>query len=94
MKQLTEVYPDVLGAIFDEGEMGVYVPVVMSKKPGCGNVGRFIDGLLSKHKVVKFPNIISSRLEEMLKRRGFQLTYEWAEQYGEYVDVWVKTSQV
>ena len=90
---MREVYPGVLAGVFDQGKEGVYVPVVISKQPGCGNVGRFIEHLLGEHKMVKFPNVINPQLQQMLMRRGFKLTYEYAEVYGEYVDVWVREAE-
>lgn len=90
---LGEVFPGILGAVFGEGDKGIYVPVVVSKEPGKGNMVKFIDYLTTNHKSVKFPNVVNPKLAEILKKRGFTLSFERAEIYGEYVDVWVKEHQ-
>ena len=87
---LSEVYPGVCGVMFDEGERGMYVPIVIAEAQGSGDVGRFIDHLLSEYHTVKFPCVLSVRLKGMLGRRGFRLTHEWDELGGEWVEVWVK----
>lgn len=89
-RDLQEVYPGVEAAVFDMEEQGVYVPIVISKQPNQGNIGRFIDHLLEEYKLVKFPNVCNPKLQQMLMSRGFKPTHEYAEVYEEYVKVWVK----
>lgn len=82
--QIEEIYPGVFGVMFDEGERGIYVPIVISKKPGCGNVGRFIDSLLAEHRLVKFPNVNEVVIRQKSKLRRYvdgmnHTNIEWAD---------------
>ena len=81
------IAPGVRGYTVDMGERGIYVPLIGAIQPGNGDVGRYLDGLAHDRRVV-VPNVLSGRLEGMLKRRGFTLVEEWAEDFGEYVPCW------
>ena len=85
----SELAPGVHGYAIDAGERGVYVPLAMADRPGTGDVGRFLDRL-PKEKVFKFPNVINSKLKDMLFRRGFVLEYEYSKEFGEFVAVWTR----
>lgn len=80
--------PGVHGKRF-ETPNGTYFPIVYAAQAGAGDVGRFLDGL-PPDQVMKFPCVVSSRLQGMLQRRGFRRTLERHEEAGEYVDVWVR----
>ena len=80
--------PGVYGRRFD-GPEGTYFPIVYAAKAGSGDVGRFLDAL-PREQVMKFPCVVSSRLQGMLQRRGFRLTHEWNADAEEDVDVWVR----
>lgn len=66
---------------------GLYVPLIVAKVRGNGDVGRYLDSLPTDRRVV-VPNVVNSLLAEMLARRGFVLTEEWAEPYEEMVPIW------
>ena len=79
-EHLDQLAPGVRGyAVVVDG--CAYIPLIEAQHPGSGDVGRFLDSLPSG---VKVPNITSSRLRGMLKRRHFIETEE------EGVDVWIK----
>jgi hypothetical protein len=80
--------PGVLGYAMDERERGLYVPIIHSLAKGKGNVGRFLDAL-KERPLVKIPNVMSAVLRGMLERRGFVQEREYAEDFGESVEVWV-----
>lgn len=86
---IEQLAPGVQGYTMRDSYGALYVPVVISDSPGEGNVSRFIDDLLAKEQIIKFPCVINSKLEEMLKRRGFSLEMEYDETTEEFVDVWV-----
>ena len=65
----------------------LYIPLIHSRVPGDGNVGRYIDSLPRDRRVV-FPTVVNAVLAGMLERRGFTLTHEWAEEVGEWVEMW------
>lgn len=78
----------ISGYTVRDGE-SIYVPVLISDEPGKGNVGRYINELIQREKCVKFPNVINPKLVDMLVRRGFKLEWEYAEEFGEHVEVYV-----
>ncbi len=86
---LEQLAPGVRGYTMTSEDGSVYVPVVVAMNPGHGDVGRYIDSL-PKDKTVKFPTVISARLEGMLKRRGFTLTREWDPNFEEWAEVYVR----
>jgi hypothetical protein len=59
----------VRGTAFDMPD-GVYIPLIRAENPGTGDVARFLDALPKDRRVV-FPNVVSSKLQAMLERRGF-----------------------
>lgn len=83
---LRELAPGVMGYTFDT-DGGLYIPVINAQDPGSGQVAAYLDSLPRDRRVV-FPNVLHPRLEEMLQRRGFTLTWEWAEDFDEWVDVY------
>lgn len=85
------IAPGVRGYMIDEGE-ALWVPLVVSEHPGTGDVSRFLDAL-PRDRTVKFPTIISPRLEGMLARRGFLRSVEDVEIAGwgiESIEVWTR----
>lgn len=80
--------PGVYGKRF-AGPEGTYFPIIYAAQAGSGAVSRFLDAL-PKDRVMKFPCVVSSRLQGMLQRRGFRRTLEWSPEAEEYVDVWVR----
>lgn len=80
--------PGVIGYSCEEGGE-LYIPVIMAVTEGAGDVGRFLDALPTD-RAVKVPGVASMRLRGMLERRGFSPEREWAEEFGEYVEVFVK----
>lgn len=81
-----QLVPGVLGYAIAT-ERGIYVPDIRAECEGDGRVGRFLTELGQSDQRVAIPNVISPRLEGMLRRRGWRLVVEdWAN--GEPVDVW------
>lgn len=72
--------PGVRGYTVEQnGEL--YVPLIIADRPGSGDVGRYLDSL-PRDRTVKFPNVLSERLEQMLLRRGFHHGVEYSEEWG------------
>lgn len=80
-----ELAPGVLGYTFAEPDT-TYVPLVIAKNPGNGDVSRWLDSL-PRDRSYCFPNVINATLDGMLRRRGFTDFRLWAEQYGEWIHV-------
>lgn len=91
MKVLDLLAPGVLGYSVEE-DGALYIPVIMAEKEGSGDVGRFLDGL-PRDKTIKVPGVASERLRGMLERRDFRSTSEWAEEFGERVEVFVRDAE-
>lgn len=86
--QEPEIAPGVRGYTVEK-DGALYVPLVIASTPGDGAVGRFLDALPAD-RPVKFPNVLSPKLAGMLQRRGFRRVYEFDEESGEDVPVWVR----
>jgi hypothetical protein len=69
-----------------ETDRGLYVGWIAAEREGSGDVGRYLDQLPRDRRVV-FPTILSLRLAGMLLRRGFTVGKEYAEEFGEWVDL-------
>ena len=80
--------PGVRGYTLEFGR-GLYVPWIAAEREGQGDVGRYLDALPCNQRVV-FPNVISPRLAGMLLRRGFHVEDEWAAEFNEYVECFVR----
>lgn len=90
MIDLEQLAPGVQGYTLDlEGQL--WVPLVISEDPGQGNVSRYLDNL-PRNRTVRFPNVISPRLERMLERRGFRLVFDITEEWGA-VPVWERAGE-
>jgi hypothetical protein len=85
------VAPGVKADVHDEGLRGIYVPIIVAMNPGAGDVGRYLDGLPKDRRIV-FPTVISNRLIGMLERRGYHLEPEWSEEFGEWVECFVRNA--
>lgn len=85
---LTELAEGVKGYTM-EHEDALYIPVVVAKHPGNGDVARYLDSL-PKDKTIKFPTVLHPQLRDMLSRRGYKVTHEWAEEFQEYAEVFVR----
>lgn len=85
---LDELAPGVRGYTVEEGE-DIYIPLIISKDKGKGNVGRYLDSL-PRDKNIKVPNVMNPLLARMLFRRGYVVIIEEVEELGgESVSVWV-----
>lgn len=82
---LYELAPGVVGYTAEHDGI-TYVPMIEAMREGNGDVGRYLDSLPVGTRI---PNVISDRLEGMLRRRKWLLTYEF--NIDERIDVWVKT---
>lgn len=85
---MDKLAPGVLGYAVETDE-ALFVPAIMAERPGRGDVGRFLDSL-PRDRTVKVPAVLSPRLAGMLDRRGFKRKVEWAAEFAEYVEVWVR----
>jgi|GEM_PF-4533842 len=66
-----QLAPGVRGFAYEEnGE--IFVPLIVAEAEGSGDVGRFLDALAPMCVVT---NVTSEMLRGMLRRRGFQRTY-------------------
>ena len=88
---LDQLAEGVVGYSIEDGGATCF-PVVDSTERGKGHVSRFLDGL-PKDRTIKFPTVISPILRGMLTRRGFKIVKEWAEEFGEHAEVFVRDSQ-
>ena len=79
------------GYAIEDKDGSIYIPVVLMEPPGQGDGGRFLDSL-PRDRTIKFPNVVSAVLAGMLERRGFTVVQEWADEYDDYVDVYVRKS--
>jgi len=80
-----QLAPGVRGILFNVEE-GIYIPFIAADNPGNGDVARFLDALPTDMRVV-FPTVISGKLAKMLEKRGFVLTQEMDETFGELVPI-------
>lgn len=65
-----DLVPPLDGYYISRAERVAYLPVVMSRAPGQGHVGRLIDRLVADHDVVVVPCVLDLRLVGMLQQRG------------------------
>lgn len=72
-----------------EHEGAIYYPFVDTTEKGKGYLSRFLDSLPTD-KTIKFPTVISKILRASLMRRSFKIQFEWAEEFGEMAEVFVK----
>lgn len=61
------IAPGVQGYVILHEDL-IYIPWIAAMKEGNGSVGRFLDSLSPRCRIV---NVISPRLQGMLERRGF-----------------------
>jgi hypothetical protein len=87
---LDELAPGVFGYTVDSPN-GLYVPLVIAKNPGNGDVGRYLDSLPTNRRVI-VPDVLNPQLAGMLERRGFTLTEEWSASFDEMVPIYERES--
>jgi hypothetical protein len=85
---LDELAPGLFGYTV-EYEGALYVPLVVADDPGHGACSRYLDSL-PRDRTIKFPTVISSKLEGALQRRGFTLELEYSTEFQTHVDVYVR----
>jgi hypothetical protein len=83
---LDPLAPGVMGYTVDH-DGALCIPLIWSTEEGKGHVGRYLDSL-PRDRIVRVPNVISGKLAGMLARRGFVQEMEFAEEAGEWVEVW------
>lgn len=76
--RLPEIYPGVKGFAMRHGTE-IWIPMIWGN--GTGQVGKFLDNLSPRCRIV---NVVNSKLRGMLRRRRFKRT--WAE--DGFTDVW------
>ena len=74
----------VEGVAFEKDGV-IYIPMIVALKPGSGDVGRFLDSLSGRCRVMA---VTSTRLAMMLVRRGWQYEMQDVEGDGVRTDVW------
>jgi len=67
----------------------VWISAIISKKPGRGNFSQLVKAIEAKGYTVKVPTPFP-HMVAILKHWGFRQTFEWAEEMGEDVEVWVR----
>ena len=65
----------------------IYIPFIAADTPGNGDVSRFLDSLPTDV-TIRVPCVINRILAAALKRRGFVETQEYAEEVGEWVEIY------
>lgn len=81
------------GYAIEDKDGSIYIPVLWMRKPGTGEGSAFLDSL-PRDRTIKVPGVMSARLRGMLERRGFRPESEWAPEFGEYVEVYVRRPDV
>ena len=66
--QTTQLAPGVRGYTFKKNGL-IFIPLIVAEKEGSGDVGRFLDRL-SRRCIIM--DVTSTRLEGMLRRRGWK----------------------
>lgn len=69
-----------------------YIPVIIAKNPGRGDCGRWLDSL-PREVTIKVPGVMNRKLAGMLERRGFVVEVEWADEFQERVEVYVRRAE-
>lgn len=77
---LDTLAPGVVGYAIEEQDGTVYIPLINATQEGSGAVGRFLD-TLPKDREFVIPNVVSARLDGMLRRRGWKTRIETAEDW-------------
>jgi len=70
----------------------IYISSIISKKPGSGNFRSLVNNILKLGFGVKVPTP-STQMRAILERWGFRRTTEYAEEFNDYVEVWVKEAE-
>lgn len=78
------LFPGVRGYAMEHQGL-IYIPLIVAEHKGNGDVGRFLDALSPRCRIVSVTN---KRLQGMLERRGWTADYEMCE--GDAVDIWKK----
>lgn len=86
-----EIAPHVHGVVFEQGDR-LYVPFLVSLRPGCGFVRRYLDSLPAD-KTVIFPEVMSAILDAALQRRGFQPVLGYAPVFGDRTHCLIRDAQ-
>lgn len=84
---MTRLSKGIIGHMLVEGNTAIIITFT-STSEGRGNAGRFLDELKDKYDIVMFPNLINSKLEDMLKRRGFKKKYKYVSVLEGHTDVY------
>ena len=83
----TEQFPNLWGYYCVEGKT-IYCPAISVTIEGKGYLREFVAWAKENFDCVKFPSLISSKLEYILiKRYGFSMIEELHERLGEHVPV-------
>ncbi|MGC2234243.1 MAG: hypothetical protein WBA09_22270 [Candidatus Acidiferrum sp.] len=69
----------VLGVAYEAGGL-IYIPLIMAAREGSGDVGRFLDRLSARCRII---SVTSARLAGMLMRRGWI-----CEKHDVFDDIW------
>jgi hypothetical protein len=71
--------PFMRGFAFEQDGL-ILIPLIVAEREGCGDVGRFLDRLSSRCRIV---TVTSTRLAGMLVRRGWK-----KHDHDEFGDMW------
>lgn len=89
MAELSPVELEAGSYAIEADDGAIYIPVITVKNPGNGEGGKFLDSLPTD-RTIKVPGVLNPVLAEMLLRRGYYRTVEWAKEFGEEVEVYVR----
>jgi len=91
----TDQFPKIQG-YYCVIEKTIYCPAIIIDDEGKGYLREFVNWSKDNFDCVKFPSLISPKLEMILKHYGFHMTKEFHEEMGEDVPVavWNKNNSV
>lgn len=77
--------------LFENGQR-VMLSLLIARKPRSGAFTRLERAILASGRAVCVPAPIPA-MERILRRRGYSKVLEWADDYEEFVPVWIKEQE-
>lgn len=79
----------VFGHYSVEPGRGIYIYTIRSTQQGKGYMTTYLEQLMNDHMAIRFPNVVNSKLADMLKAKGFSKKREHVPKLKGHLDVWV-----
>ena len=79
------------GYLWKKGDF-IYISFIISLRPGEGNFRRLLKNIEKFGYGIKVPTPLA-RMKSILIKHGFRPTMEYAPEFEEFVEVWVKPSR-